>query len=87
MHRQHPLICVWDDHERANNTWSGGAENHNPEKGEGDWFARGTGPCGRYSSGCRFARTGRLGPLIYRTLRFGDLADLVMLDNMRPTGL
>ena len=24
-HRQHPFIVVWDDHELANNTWSGGA--------------------------------------------------------------
>ena len=40
VHRQHPFIVVWDDHELANNAWSGGAENHNPEQGEGDWFVR-----------------------------------------------
>lgn len=27
-HRQHPFIVVWDDHESANNSWMGGAENH-----------------------------------------------------------
>ena len=25
VHRQHPFIVVWDDHELANNTWWGGA--------------------------------------------------------------
>ncbi len=29
IHRQHPFIVVWDDHEFTNNTWSGGAQNHN----------------------------------------------------------
>lgn len=38
-HRQHPWICVWDDHESANDSWMGGAENHTPAT-EGDWFVR-----------------------------------------------
>ena len=29
IHQEHPFICVWDDHEFANNSWSGGAQNHN----------------------------------------------------------
>ncbi len=40
VHRQHPFIVVWDDHELTNNAWHGGAENHNPAEGEGDWFVR-----------------------------------------------
>jgi alkaline phosphatase D len=40
VHRQHPFITVWDDHETANNAWRGGAENHNPDKGEGKWSDR-----------------------------------------------
>ena len=40
VHRQHPFIVVWDDHELTNNTWWGGAENHNPDQGEGDWYVR-----------------------------------------------
>jgi alkaline phosphatase D len=35
VHRQHPFIVVWDDHEIANNAWRDGAENHQPDKGEG----------------------------------------------------
>ena len=38
-HRQHPWICVWDDHESTNDSWMGGAENHTPAT-EGDWFVR-----------------------------------------------
>lgn len=34
-----PLIAIWDDHETANNSWSGGAENHQSAT-EGDWLVR-----------------------------------------------
>jgi phosphodiesterase/alkaline phosphatase D-like protein len=34
-----PLIAIWDDHETTNDSWSGGAENHQPAT-EGDWIAR-----------------------------------------------
>ena len=39
LHALVPWITTWDDHESANNSWSGGAENHTPEK-EGSWAAR-----------------------------------------------
>lgn len=39
LHQQMPMIAMWDDHEFANDAWSGGAENHSPA-GEGDWMAR-----------------------------------------------
>ncbi|WP_128891329.1 alkaline phosphatase [Erythrobacter sp. HKB08] len=35
----YPMILGWDDHESANDSWEGGAENHQPEN-EGDWSAR-----------------------------------------------
>ena len=38
VHARHPFICVWDDHELANDCWKDGAENHND--GEGDFKAR-----------------------------------------------
>jgi len=37
-HGAHPWICVWDDHELANDTWHSGAQNHN--EGEGDFDVR-----------------------------------------------
>ncbi|NUP25647.1 MAG: alkaline phosphatase, partial [Nocardia sp.] len=30
LHARVPFVCTWDDHESANNAWSGGAENHDP---------------------------------------------------------
>jgi len=33
-----PMIAIWDDHESSNDSWTGGAENH--EDGEGEWEAR-----------------------------------------------
>jgi len=39
LHQIYPMISVWDDHESANDSWKGGAENHQPET-EGDWTVR-----------------------------------------------
>lgn len=40
-HRQHPWLHIWDDHETANNSWSGGAENHSEgADAEGFWHER-----------------------------------------------
>jgi len=38
LHQLFPMIAQWDDHEFANDTWSGGAQNHQAE--EGEWSAR-----------------------------------------------
>lgn len=39
LHQMTPMIALWDDHETANNSWEGGAQNHDPET-EGLWSAR-----------------------------------------------
>lgn len=39
LHASAPMVMMWDDHESANDSWSGGAENHDPAK-EGPWDAR-----------------------------------------------
>ncbi|KQM65574.1 alkaline phosphatase [Sphingomonas sp. Leaf17] len=39
LHAKLPMIVQWDDHESANDSWEGGAENHTPGT-EGDWNAR-----------------------------------------------
>jgi alkaline phosphatase D len=39
IHQQYPFICVWDDHETANDSWTGGAENHTNGT-EGNWEDR-----------------------------------------------
>ena len=38
LHRLKPMLVQWDDHESANDSWEGGAENH--DAGEGDWSTR-----------------------------------------------
>ncbi len=79
LHRQHPVIAVWDDHESANNAWRDGAQNHQPE--EGSWQARRRAATRAYLEWMPIREipidpSGR----IYRSFRFGDLADLLMLD-------
>jgi alkaline phosphatase D len=39
LHRMFPMVMMWDDHETANNSWVGGAQNHQPET-EGPWDVR-----------------------------------------------
>jgi alkaline phosphatase D len=77
MHAAHPLIAMWDDHEFANDTWSGGAENHTPGE-EGDWAERVRAAKQAYFEWMP-VRTSTEGTT-YRRLRFGRLADLHLLD-------
>jgi alkaline phosphatase D len=39
LHQLYPMVSVLDDHESANDSWKGGAENHDPAT-EGPWSAR-----------------------------------------------
>ena len=79
VHQRHPFICVWDDHELANNTWQDGAENHND--GEGDFYQRMRAARQAYDEWMpiRTHASGDQGP-IYRRFAVGNLADLIMLD-------
>ncbi len=83
VHRQHPFICVWDDHESTNDAWFGGAENHTPGA-EGDWFVRRSIAIKTYFEWMPIRETGIVDKFgdnaIYRRFRFGNLVDLVMLD-------
>jgi alkaline phosphatase D len=80
VHRAHPFIVTWDDHEFANNTWWGGAENHTPAT-EGDWTVRRAAAVQSYYEWMPIREDLQtLTPRIYRTFRFGDLATLFMLD-------
>ena len=77
LHATAPVIAIWDDHEFANDTWSGGAENHT-EGAEGTWSARQSAAKQAYFEWMpvRPAIEGTT----YRRLRFGKLADLSLLD-------
>jgi len=39
LHQIAPMVAFWDDHESANDSWEGGAQNHQPAT-EGDWNPR-----------------------------------------------
>jgi alkaline phosphatase D len=39
LHQLYPVISQWDDHELTNDAWTGGAQNHQPDK-EGEWSVR-----------------------------------------------
>ena len=77
VHRQHPFVHLWDDHEFVNNTWRGGSPDHDPAT-EGTWEER-------VEAGARSflewlpVREGTEG-VIYRRLLFGDLIDVMVLD-------
>jgi alkaline phosphatase D len=80
MHRQHPLVAIWDDHETANNAWKGGAENHQSQT-EGDWNQRVTSALQAYYEWMpvRVVDTGNARKNS-RSYSFGDLAELIMLE-------
>lgn len=77
LHAAAPVIAIWDDHEIANDAWSGGAENHT-EGAEGTYSARQAAAKQAYFEWMpvRPAIEGTT----YRRLRFGKLADLSLLD-------
>ncbi|MER6527468.1 alkaline phosphatase D family protein [Streptomyces sp. NPDC001508] len=77
LHQRAPVIAIWDDHEFANDAWSGGAENHT-EGAEGTWSIRQAAARQAYFEWMpvRPATEGTT----YRRLRFGRLADLSLLD-------
>ena len=39
LHQLFPMVAMWDDHESANDSWEGGAQNHQPDS-EGPWAER-----------------------------------------------
>ncbi len=81
IHQQYPMMSVWDDHETANNSWNGGAENHNPADGEGDWFDRKSAGIQAYHEWMPLRKPDPTNDeRIYRRISYGDLVDLHLLD-------
>jgi len=78
-HQLFPWICVWDDHETANDSWMLGAENHN--EGEGEWADRMDYGKKAYFEWLPIREVGIEDPYqIYRTIPYGNTIDLVLLD-------
>lgn len=77
LHATAPVVAIWDDHEFANDAWSGGAENHT-EGAEGAWTARVAAAKQAYFEWMPVRPS--VAGTTYRRLRFGKLADLSLLD-------
>lgn len=73
LHQVLPMIAVWDDHESANDSWKGGAENHQPDT-EGDWQIR------KAAAKQAYREWMPVGDEVYTTYQVGDLATVFKLD-------
>ena len=74
-HARHPWISVWDDHESADNSHRQGARDHHITLG--DWQTRKLSAIRAYYE---WMPIRELPTQLFRSFRFGTLADLVMLD-------
>ncbi|MCR5877672.1 alkaline phosphatase [Phenylobacterium sp. J367] len=81
-HARAPWIVAWDDHETANDSFTLGAQNHNPPE-EGDWNVRKAAALKAYFEwmpirepmpGQDFVQAAA------RSFAFGDLASLIMIE-------
>ena len=86
-HAAAPWLCMWDDHETANNSYSTGAQNHNPEEQEGAWTDRKQAAVEAYLEWMpvREPGPGRAREALYREFHFGDVATVLCLET-RLTG-
>ncbi|MPT47952.1 MAG: alkaline phosphatase [Sphingobium sp.] len=80
-HARAAFICVWDDHETANDAWLHGAENHQSET-EGDWGKRKAAAMQAYFEWLpiRDPKPGQPWEGINRSFDFGSIASLLMVE-------
>ncbi len=80
LHARHPMVAVWDDHELAGGAWWHGASEHNPRR-HGSWSDRRAAAMQAYWEWMPVRQPDPAGPeRVYRSVSWGDLADLLMLD-------
>jgi alkaline phosphatase D len=69
----YPMVMGWDDHESTNDSWSSGAENHQPET-EGPWGARKAAAMQAYREWLPVSDAN------YASYEIGDLATMFRLE-------
>ncbi|MCW5907580.1 MAG: alkaline phosphatase D family protein [Chitinophagales bacterium] len=79
VHQQYPFIAVWDDHESANDSWSGGAQNHT-DSVEGYWEDRKSFSRQSYFEWMPIRDIHNSVDTIHRVIPYGNLVDLIMID-------
>lgn len=73
-----PISAVWDDHEIANDSSSTGAQNH--QSNEGAYTDRIAAATKAYFDWMPIRRPEQSAPRLYRSLDWGDLARILLLD-------
>ena len=80
LHQQYPWYLIWDDHETADNSWKGGAANHDSLT-QGPWLARRNAALEAYREWIPIREQDTTQPLkIYHVVHFGNLMDLFFLE-------
>jgi alkaline phosphatase D len=79
LRRLKPMSVVWDDHEIANDSWREGAQNHQTAT-EGAYADRVAAASKAYFDWMPIRLPEQRGVRIYRSLDWGDLARIVLLD-------
>lgn len=75
VHGAHPFITIWDDHEIANDAYKDGAQNHQTDR-EGPYMTRREIATKVYYEWLPVRESEQL----YRSFDFGNMAELIMLD-------
>lgn len=78
LRRLKPIAAVWDDHEIANDATRTGAQNH--QRDEGPYADRVAAASKAYFDWMPIRHAADSGTRIYRTLDWGDLARVVLID-------
>lgn len=76
VHKKHPFIAIWDDHEITNNAYDSGAQNHQDD--EGSYEERKSIAKQAYYEWLPIRDNAS--KTLYRKFSFGQLADIIMLD-------
>jgi len=80
LHRQHPMIAIWDDHDIASNANATGSQNHT-EGSEGTWAARVAAAVQARNEWLPVRVADPADPRRdYRSFAYGDLVELTMLE-------
>lgn len=79
MHARYPIIPIWDDHETSNDSWKGGAQNHDPET-EGDWHARKRAALQAYYEWMPVREPTPSPEAFFRSFSFGDLLTIAAIE-------
>jgi alkaline phosphatase D len=80
LHAAHPMVAIWDDHDVADNAWSGGAKAHDTDE-HGPWSERLRAAAIARQRWLPARLADPADPTrLWRSVRAGDLAELVLTD-------